>query len=230
MSPSIRFTRSELWIDNTKYLHEGGVVFKLRAIPKKIPGVHWSVDMWKGPKATAAVQKLFTTAWSEAPVCNSCGVKTTSVRSDCEYCVIANLIRNNKKVEPVTIAEPVAIQEPVTITLGDDTQQISIDKLLVDNDNDDDYDMYLERLDEIASNNNIRYTRWSIGSAKNPTDFSKPHGFTAKMIKNVPLRGDTWLDVWKCIDKAYRNCGDHRFIEDVSQTVDGKYLWVFMGS
>ncbi len=92
-SQSLRFTRSELWIDGTKYLHEGGVVFNIRATPKKIRGVQWSVEMWKGRKASASIQKLFTDAWTKAPVCLQCGVKTTSGRSECEYCAVAGLLR-----------------------------------------------------------------------------------------------------------------------------------------
>jgi hypothetical protein len=76
------------------------------------------------------------------------------------------LIRNNKKVEPVTIAEPVAVQEPVTITLGDDTQQISIDKLMADNHKDDDCDMYLERLGVRNSISAAGMSFWSSGDTR----------------------------------------------------------------
>ncbi len=98
-SQPLRFTRSELWIDGTKYLHEGGVVFNIRTTPKKIRGVQWSVEMWKGRKAVSRIQKLFTDAWTKAPVCSRCGVKTTSGRTECEYCAVAGLLRNRKRTQ-----------------------------------------------------------------------------------------------------------------------------------
>jgi hypothetical protein len=106
-SQFLRFTRSELWIDGTKYLHEGGVVFNIRTTPKKIRGVQWSVEMWKGRKAAARIQKLFTDAWAKAPVCSRCGVKTTSGRTECEYCAVAGLLCGHKSKRTAALV-PVA--------------------------------------------------------------------------------------------------------------------------
>jgi hypothetical protein len=97
--------------------------------------------------------------------------------------------------------------------------------------NDDaEYYAYADYVDKTAKQNNIKHTLWCIGNYKNPMDFSKPHGLTVQWVEDCPLEGDTWLDVWKCIDKAYEYCGYHCFIEEVSLSSDGKSLWVFMGS
>ncbi len=94
---------------------------------------------------------------------------------------------------------------------------------------DADYDY----LNELAKKNNIKYTNWAMDTI----DFSKPHGFTAKWIfrekGGFPLKGDTWLDVWKSIDDAFAATGGHRdhcFIEGIYQKEDGKAIHVHFGS
>jgi len=98
---------------------------------------------------------------------------------------------------------------------------------------------YFETLNEIASQNGIYRSQWSVDYLEGPTrDFSKPHGFTATMVdagcgcnptEPVQLIGDTWLDVWKSIERyiAQKQCG-HIFIESIHQI--GDTLDVFCGS
>jgi len=102
---------------------------------------------------------------------------------------------------------------------------------------------HIDRLRTIAEENGIEHSTWSFDDFQEPVrDFSKPHGFTASMVdsgcghnshcygvklhKNKPttpvqLIGDTWLDVWKSIDRhiAQKECG-HRFIESIEQKGD----------
>ena len=109
----------------------------------------------------------------------------------------------------------------------------------------DDCDIYahIDRLRTIATENGIKHSTWSFDDFEEPVrDFSKPHGFTASMVdsgcghgshcygvslhgnkptKPVQLIGDTWLDVWKSIDRhiAQKKCG-HRYIEIIEQKGD----------
>ena len=102
---------------------------------------------------------------------------------------------------------------------------------------------HIDRLRTIAEKNGITNSHWSFDSYDEPVrDFSKPHGFTASMVDSgcghndhcygvdlhgnkpaepVQLIGDTWLDVWKSIDRhiAQKQCG-HRFIELIEQKGD----------
>jgi hypothetical protein len=105
-----------------------------------------------------------------------------------------------------------------------------------DEESDDDY---FEALNEIASENGISRSQWCVDSCEGPIrDFSKPHGFTTTMVdagcgcnpaEPVQLIGDTWLDVWKSIERyiAQKQCG-HTFIESIRQV--GDTLFVFCGS
>ncbi len=96
MVPTIRFTFAELWMDGVKYLHQDGVVYIIRDEPKKAPkGVTWSVDMWKGRKAPARIQKAFRAAWDVAVDCDNCGIKTNANNDMglCDYCNCAQHIR-----------------------------------------------------------------------------------------------------------------------------------------
>lgn len=95
-------------------------------------------------------------------------------------------------------------------------------------------------------------TCWSYDSYDEPMrDFSQKHPFTnarwvdagcnhkdncysvrlggGKPCKRTPLTGDTWLDIWKSIDRycAQKQCG-HMFIERL--VVEGDVLKVFCGS
>lgn len=106
-------------------------------------------------------------------------------------------------------------------------------------------------LSKIAEENGIKHSEWAFDGYDDPVrDFSKPHGFTASMVdsgcghgshcygvslhgnkptKPVQLIGDTWLDVWKSIDRHCRQkkCG-HRYIELIEQ--QGDTLVVSCGS
>ncbi len=96
MVPTIRFTFAELWMDGVKYLHQDGVVYIIRDEPKKAPkGVTWSVEMWKGRKAPARIQKAFRAAWDVAVDCDNCGIKTNANNDMglCDYCNCAQHIR-----------------------------------------------------------------------------------------------------------------------------------------
>lgn len=110
---------------------------------------------------------------------------------------------------------------------------------------------HIYQLQKIARLNDITHSTWSFDSYDEPLrDFSKPHGFTASMVdsgcgvgdhcygvdlhgnkptKPVQLIGDTWLDVWKSIDRhiAQKGCG-HTFIEIIKQ--EGDTLRVHCGS
>jgi hypothetical protein len=102
-------------------------------------------------------------------------------------------------------------------------------------------DNYFEALNTIARENGIYHSVWSVDDCEDPLrDFSKPHGFTATMVdagcrcgnnptEPVQLIGDTWLDLWKSIERyiAQKQCG-HIFIESMEQVADT--LDVFCGS
>jgi hypothetical protein len=106
-----------------------------------------------------------------------------------------------------------------------------------------DMEDHFHRLSKIAEENGIKHSEWAFDGYDDPVrDFSKPHGFTASMVdsgcgandhcygvslhknkptKPVQLIGDTWLDVWKSIDRHCRQkkCG-HRYIELIEQKGD----------
>jgi len=109
-----------------------------------------------------------------------------------------------------------------------------------DDESDDESDEeYFEALNEIASQHGMSRSQWSVDFCKGPIrDFSEPHGFTATMVdagcgcnptEPVQLIGDTWLDVWKSIERyiAQKKCG-HVLIENIHQI--GDTLDVFCGS
>lgn len=109
-----------------------------------------------------------------------------------------------------------------------------------DDESDDESDEdYFEALNEIASQHGISRSQWNVDGCEGPIrDFSQPHGFTATMVdaacgcnptEPVQLIGDTWLDVWKSIERfiAQKQCG-HTFIENIHQI--GDTLDVFCGS
>lgn len=115
----------------------------------------------------------------------------------------------------------------------------------------DECDAYYEALHELMETHNIHHSHWSYDDCEKPIrDFSQKHPFTAKWIDSgcngddhcyavhlcgmkptepVELLGDTWLDVWKSIDRhiAQKECG-HRFIELIEE--DGDTLIVHCGS
>jgi hypothetical protein len=104
-------------------------------------------------------------------------------------------------------------------------------------------DNYFESLNMIARENGIYHSVWSVDDCEEPLrDFSKPHGFTATMVdagcgcgdncygvnlygkkptEPVQLIGDTWLDLWKSIERhiTQKECG-HIFIERIKQVAD----------
>lgn len=114
-----------------------------------------------------------------------------------------------------------------------------------------DIEDHINLLGKIAAENGITHSTWAVDDFEEPArDFSKPHGFTASMVdsgcgrnsqcygvklhknkptKPVQLIGDTWLDVWKSIDRhiAQKQCG-HCFIEIINQ--EGNTLVVQCGS
>jgi len=112
-----------------------------------------------------------------------------------------------------------------------------------------DIENHFNLLAKIAEENGIRHSIWAVDDSEELVrDFSKPHGFTASMVdsgcgrnsgcygskfnknvKPVQLIGDTWLDVWKSIDRhiAQKKC-EHRFIEIIKQ--EGDTLDVHCGS
>jgi hypothetical protein len=108
----------------------------------------------------------------------------------------------------------------------------------VESDEDSDEE-YFEALSVIASQHGISRSQWNVDYLEGPIrDFSQPHGFTATMVdaacgcnptEPVQLIGDTWLDVWKSIERfiAQKKCG-HVLIENIHQI--GDTLDVFCGS
>jgi hypothetical protein len=110
-------------------------------------------------------------------------------------------------------------------------------------------EQHIHDLSNIAEEHNICYTSWSYDDYDEPVrDFSQKHPFTAEWvdagcrddncygynpesdrIRLTPLKGDTWLDVWKSIDTycKQKGCG-HRFIENIEQ--EGAVLVVRCGS
>ena len=128
----------------------------------------------------------------------------------------------------------------VTLIPADDTTMTTMEPKPEDK---CDISDHIDRLRTIAEENGIKHSTWSFDDFEEPVrDFSKPHGFTASMVdsgcghnshcyymklhKNKPttpvqLIGDTWLDVWKSIDRhiAQKECG-HRFIETIEQKGD----------
>lgn len=107
-------------------------------------------------------------------------------------------------------------------------------------------DMCLDMLDKIKEENNFKHSDWAVDCLDKPMrDFNQKHPFTAlwinagcckgrkcyglsrgmKPCEPTRMTGDTWLDVWKSINKynEQKNCG-HLFIESIKQTGDTLYV------
>ncbi len=104
-----------MWLNGVKYLHQDGVVYTIRDVPKKAPkGVRWSVEMWKSRKAPVAVQRAFTAAWTAAPLCGSCGIPNTAGAA-CDYCRCANALATALAIAKakVTSVVPASVEPEV---------------------------------------------------------------------------------------------------------------------
>ncbi len=96
MSSTPRLTRSEVFLHGTKYLHENGVVYIIRDVPKgpkSAKGAPWSLEAWRGRKASQALQKTFARLLTTLPACEGCGNKHTEFSSHCAYCQCAKALK-----------------------------------------------------------------------------------------------------------------------------------------
>ncbi|MBY0552094.1 MAG: hypothetical protein K2W95_32720 [Candidatus Obscuribacterales bacterium] len=103
---------------------------------------------------------------------------------------------------------------------------------------DDDFDTKYDFYQNLAAENNLTNSTWSIYDV---TDFKLvPFPNSTKLVYaehsgNVPVeiklrRGSTWLDLWTAADKAIKESGDshHTFIEAFEE--DGEALVLVTGS
>ena len=171
-------------------------------------------------------------------VCEGCGqVESVECKPDCSYQAKQN---EPKKGE---LSEHFCDEHPEHILRHDGDGGYYCDSC--------DTEDHIHLLNKIAEENGITHSYWSFDDYDKPVrDFSKPHGFTASMVdsgcghgshcygvclhgnkptKPVQLIGDTWLDVWKSIDRhiAQKECG-HRYIETIEQ--QGDTLVIHCGS
>jgi hypothetical protein len=81
----------------------------------------------------------------------------------------------------------------------------------------EDDDLSFERIQEFKKKNGITSSVWCYDPI-GENDFGKPHGYKCKWIsdgyRRAALKGNTWLDVWKCADKMIKKqVTDHIYIE-----------------
>ena len=128
---------------------------------------------------------------------------------------VKSILAETQSFSPVPVPAPVAAPVNIAPLLWEDEQ-----------------DLIFERIDAFKKKNGITSSVWCC-DAIGDDDFDKPHGYTCKWITNGlhrrALKGNTWLDVWKCADKIIKKqVTDHVFIERF--WVKGDTLWFDCGS
>lgn len=99
---------------------------------------------------------------------------------------------------------------------------------------DEEYDVYLEKLNKISEFYGIKTAHWAC---EEPVDLDFSKKFSEKTLtfknqrqggKTFTLVAPTYADIWKAFDESLKRPTDHVFIEDL--IIDGTELKIHTGS